>query len=38
MRILESEANWLETGVYGAAIERFDLPIVRIVAHGREDR
>ena len=37
MRILESEANWLETGVYGAAIERFDLPI-RIVAHGREDR
>ena len=34
----ESEANWLETGVHGAAIERFDLPIVRIVAHGREDR
>ena len=33
-----SEANWLETGAYGAAIERFDLPIVRIVAHGRESR
>ena len=34
----ESEANWLETGVYGAAIERFDLPIVRIVSHGQGDR
>jgi hypothetical protein len=27
----ESEANWLEDGVYGAALDRFDLPILRIV-------
>ena len=29
----ESEANWLETGVHGAALAEFDVPIVRVVAH-----
>jgi hypothetical protein len=34
----ESEASWLETGVYCATLERFGLPIVRVVAHGPADR
>jgi hypothetical protein len=29
----ESEANWLETGVHGAALAELDMPIVRVVAH-----
>ncbi len=28
----ESEANWLETGVHGAALAEFDVPVVRVVA------
>ena len=31
----ESEANWLETGVLGSALARFDVPVVRLVSQPR---
>lgn len=34
----ESEANWLETGVLGSALARFDVPVVRVVTHGASRR
>ncbi len=34
----ESEANWLETGIHGAALAHLELPVVRVVTHGASRR
>lgn len=29
----ESEASWLESGVYGSALDRFGRPVLRVTTH-----